>query len=88
MLPELLIPGIGIGLTVVVPGAVELAKGLGLPTKYAGAASIVSCAVVLGLVELREDPSYGAIAAWALFSLVYGLAAAGFYSQVKRAISQ
>jgi hypothetical protein len=83
MPPELLIPGIGIGLTVVVPGLVQLAKGLGLPTKFAGLAAILACAVVLGLVELREDPSYGAIAAWALLSLVYGLASAGLYSQAK-----
>jgi hypothetical protein len=81
MPPELLIAGVS--LTVIVPALVEGAKGLGLPTKYAGLASILACAIVLGLVELREDPSYGAIAAWLLLSIVYGLAAAGLYSQVR-----
>jgi phosphate/sulfate permease len=82
MPPELLISGVGI--TILVPAIVELAKRSGLPTQYAGLASIVAAGVVLGLVDLREDPSWGAIASWLLLSLVYGLAAAGFYSQVRK----
>jgi hypothetical protein len=82
MPPELLISGVGI--TILVPAVVELGKGLGLPTKFAGLASIVAAATVLGLVELRSNAQFGGVAAWLLLSLVYGLAAAGFYSQVRR----
>jgi hypothetical protein len=86
MPPELLI--IGVPLVVIVPALVQGAKALGLPTKYAGVASIVSCLVVVGLVELQKEPTTARLATWALLSLVYGLAAAGLYSQVKRVISQ
>jgi hypothetical protein len=79
MPPELLI--VGVPLIVVVPGAVELMKRSGMATHYAGAASILCCAVVVGLLELQDDPSWGGIATWALFSIVYGLAASGAYSQ-------
>ena len=40
MPPELLISGVGI--TVLVPALVELAKRSGLPTQYAGLASIAA----------------------------------------------
>jgi hypothetical protein len=63
MPPDLLISGVGI--TVLVPALVELAKRSGMPTRLAGLASIVA-------------------AGWLLLSLVYGLAAAGFYSQVRK----
>ena len=82
MPPDLLISGVGI--TILVPALVELAKRSGLPTRYAGLASIVAAGVVLGLVELRANAQVGGAATWLLMSLVYGLAAAGFYSQVKR----
>ena len=83
MPPELIVAGVGI--SVVVPALVQGAKELGLPTKYAGLASVIGAAAVLGLVELQRDVTYDGIAGWALLSLVYGLAAAGLYSQVKRA---
>jgi hypothetical protein len=82
MPPELLISGVGI--TILVPALVELAKRAGLPTHYAGLASIVAAGAVLGLVELRANAQFGGVAGWLLLSLVYGLAAAGFYSQVRR----
>ena len=82
MPPELLISGVGI--TILVPALVELAKHSGLPTRYAGLASIVAAAAVLGLVELRANAQFGGVAGWLLLSLVYGLAAAGFYSQVRK----
>jgi hypothetical protein len=82
MPPELLISGVGI--TVLVPALVELAKRSGLPTQYAGLASIVSAAAVLGLVQLQSDGRFGGAATWLLLSLVYGLAAAGFYSQLRK----
>ena len=52
MPPELLISGVGI--TVLVPALVELAKRSGLPTQYAGLASIVAAGLVLGLVQLQS----------------------------------
>lgn len=82
MPPELIVAGVGI--SVIVPAVVELLKGLGLPVRFAGVSAIAVSAVVLGLVELREDATYGGIAGWALLSLVYGLAAAGLYSQTKQ----
>jgi hypothetical protein len=80
--PELLISGIGI--TVLVPALVELAKRSGLPSRYAGLASILAAALVLGLVQLQANADVGGAASWLLLSLVYGLAAAGFYSQVRK----
>ena len=82
MPPELLISGVGI--TVLVPALVELAKRSGMPTHYAGLASIVAAGLVLGLVQLQENADVGGAATWALLSLVYGLAAAGFYSQLRK----
>jgi hypothetical protein len=82
MPPEIFIAGVGI--TVLVPGLVELAKRSGLPTRYAGLASIMAAGLVLGLVELQSNAQFGGVAGWLLLSLVYGLAAAGFYSQVRK----
>ena len=82
MPPELLVSGVGI--TILVPAIVELAKRSGLPTQYAGLASIGAAAIVLGLVELQSIAQFGGVAGWLLLSLVYGLAAAGFYSQVRK----
>ncbi len=79
---ELLISGVGI--TVLVPAIVELAKKSGLPTRYAGLASIGAAGLVLGLVELQSNAQFGGAAGWLLLSIVYGLAAAGFYSQVRK----
>jgi uncharacterized membrane protein YhfC len=86
MPPELLI--FGIPIVVLVPAAVQGAKHLGLSTKYAGVASVVICGVVLALLELQKEPTLARFATWALLTIVYGLAAAGFYSQVKRVVSQ
>jgi hypothetical protein len=44
----------------------------------------VAAGIVLGLVELRSNAQFGGAAGWLLLSLVYGLAAAGFYSQVRK----
>ena len=82
MPPERLISGVGI--TVLVPALVELAKRSGLPTQYAGLASILAAGLVLGLVQLQANADVGGAASWLLLSLVYGLAAAGFYSQVRK----
>ena len=76
----------GVGITILVPAVVELAKVMGLASRYAGLASIIAAAAVLGLVELRTHAQFGGVAGWLLLSLVYGLAAAGFYSQAKRVV--
>jgi hypothetical protein len=44
----------------------------------------VAAGLVLGLVELQSSPQFGGAAGWLLLSLVYGLSAAGFYSQVRK----
>ena len=74
---------VGVPLVVIVPALVELAKRLGLPTAYAGLASILSCALILGLKQLQADARFGDWATWLLTSIVYGLAASGLYSQVR-----
>ena len=56
----------------------------GLPKQYAGLASIAAAGLTLGLVELQANAQFGGVAGWLLLSLVYGLAAAGFYSQVRK----
>lgn len=82
MPPELLV--IGVPLVIVVPGLVELGKRAGMGSEWAGAASIGACAVVVGLIELQRDATYGAVATWALMSIIYGLAASGAYSQYRK----
>ena len=74
----------GIPLILVVPAMVNLLKSWGLPSVYAGAAAIACSAVVLGLVELQAHEQAGGVATWLLASLVYGLASAGLYSQVRK----
>jgi hypothetical protein len=82
MPPELLVSGVGI--TILVPALVELAKRSGLPTRYAGLASVLAAGLVLGLLQLQANADVGGAASWLLLSLVYGLAAAGLYSQVRK----
>ena len=74
---------VGVPLVVIVPALVELAKRLGLPTAYAGLASILGSALILGLVSLQADALLGGWATWLLTSIVYGLAASGLYSQAR-----
>jgi hypothetical protein len=74
---------VGVPLVVIVPALVELAKRLGLPTTWAGLASILGSALILGLVSLQADALLGGWATWLLTSVVYGLAASGLYSQVR-----
>jgi hypothetical protein len=81
MPPELLI--VGVPLVIIVPALVELAKRMGLPTAYAGLASILGSALILGLVGLQAHSQFGSWATWLLTSVVYGLAASGLYSQVR-----
>jgi uncharacterized membrane protein YedE/YeeE len=70
----------GVPLIVIVPACVEVAKRAGLPVRYAGLAAIAFAMALLALqdaVRLTDLPW----PTWAIGGVVYGLAAAGFYSQ-------
>ncbi len=74
----------GIPLIVVVPAIVQIAKANGLPARLAGPAAIVTATalVALGDIALAEstEPLGQRLAGWLIAGVVYGLAAAGFYS--------
>jgi hypothetical protein len=82
MPPEQLI--LGVPIVVVAPALVELMKRIGLPTAYAGLAAI---ATAVGLVALTQAAGatdwYGGVSGVLLAGIVYGLASAGLYSQVR-----
>lgn len=80
--PDVLI--LGVPLLVLAPALVELLKRLGLPTAWAGLASIGVSGLFLGLLGLQDHPIYGSWATLLLGAIVYGLAASGLYSQVSR----
>jgi hypothetical protein len=68
-----------------VPGIVELTKRMGLPTRFAGVAAIVTATVLTALRDLRVDGGGpGSLAQWLLGGLTLGLAAAGLYSQTRQ----
>jgi len=81
---DTLAPLTGVPLVVIVPALIEGAKRAGLPARWAGVAA-VGCAVVLlalgdlalvgGVLEVER------VARWFVGGVVYGLAAAGLYSQ-------
>jgi hypothetical protein len=73
----------GVPLMVVVPALVELAKRQGMPTRYAGLAAIAFATVLLALAGFALDPHLEPAdpARWLVGGIVYGLAAAGLYSQ-------
>ena len=78
---------VGVPLIAITPALVELAKHLGLPVRYAGLAAMGIALVLLVCGDLALDgvPAPGelvtAISRWVLGGIVYGLAAAGLYSQ-------
>lgn len=77
----------GVSLVVVTPALVEIAKGHGMPVRFAGVASIVIAFMLLVIAEIALDgvPASAergrAVARWIIGGIVYGLAAAGLYSQ-------
>lgn len=75
----------GVGITLVTPALVEVAKQVGLPVRFAGLAAMLLAMLLLGIggIALGEPIDAAAIARWVISGMVYGLAAAGFYSQVK-----
>lgn len=77
----------GVPVMIVTPALVEIAKGNGMPVRYAGIASIVIAFVLLVIAEVALNglPPAGdlvqAVARWIIAGVVYGMAAAGLYSQ-------
>ena len=78
---------VGVPLIVVIPALVELAKRMGLPVRYAGLAAMGMALVLLICGDLAltglppSDALVATVARWVLGGVVYGLAAAGLYSQ-------
>lgn len=75
----------GVPVIVVVPALVEAAKHAGLPVRFAGLAAIVIAIALVALGDLatESDLATGVVARWLLAGIVYGLAAAGLYSQAE-----
>ena len=79
----------GVPIVVLTPGLVEILKRGGLPARYAGAAAILSAALlaaladIAGIVPVPGADTAARVAVWILSGIVYGLAAAGLYSQGK-----
>ncbi|HLU35700.1 MAG TPA: hypothetical protein VKZ61_08000 [Thermomicrobiales bacterium] len=77
----------GVPVMVVTPALVEIAKANGLPARFAGVAAMVIAAVLLVVAEIALEgvPSMEAlpvsVARWIIGGVVYGMAAAGLYSQ-------
>jgi hypothetical protein len=68
----------------VVPGLVEVAKRAGLPARYAGLLAIGLATALVALRDLAlQGGTPGELARWLLSGVVYGLAAAGLYSQAR-----
>lgn len=79
----------GVPIVVLTPGLVEVLKRGGLPARYAGAAAVM-CATLLaaladvaGIAPVPVGDTASRVAFWLLAGIVYGLAAAGLYSQGK-----
>jgi len=79
-------PAAGVPLIVITPALVELAKRMGLPSRYAGLAAMLTATVLLACGDLAlggvpNDGLASAVARWLLGGVVHGLAAVGLYSQ-------
>ena len=83
---------LGAPIVALVPGLVELAKRAGLSPRYAGLAAIAGATALMALADVAGVAGFtsgaasGAVrvASWLLAGIVYGLAAAGLYSQTRR----
>ena len=70
----------GVPLVIIIPACVEVAKRAGLPVRFAGVMAMISGVVLLALRDLAMAGDAG-WAVWVIGGVVYGLAAAGLYSQ-------
>ena len=75
----------GVSILIVTPALVEVAKQNGLPVRLAGVAAIFFALglVILGDLANGGDISGANTARWIVSGIVYGLAAAGLYSQTR-----
>lgn len=75
----------GVSILAVTPALVEVAKQIGLPPRWAGIAAITIATVleIAGGIALGDTPTLPMLARWLVNGLVYGLAAAGLYSQTR-----
>lgn len=75
----------GVSILVLAPALVEVSKQIGLPVRWAGLAAIAIavCLVVLGDLAAGAEVNLEATSRWLIQGMVYGLAAAGLYSQTK-----
>lgn len=75
----------GVSTLILVPALVELAKQVGLPVRWAGPTAILFALGLVALGDLASGISLGpaTLARWLIGGVVYGLAAAGLYSQTK-----
>lgn len=76
----------GIPLIVMIPAIVQVAKHNGLPTRLAAPAAIIVASILIALGDVAlatiDVPVGQRLATWLVGGIVYGLAAAGFYSLV------
>ena len=70
----------GVPLLLIIPALVEVMKRAGLPARFAGLAAI-GCGVALFALRDLTLSGANAWATWLVGGIVYGLAAAGLYSQ-------
>lgn len=75
----------GVSILIVTPALVEVAKQLGLPVRLAGIAAILLALVLVMLGDVANGISFDTqtVARWVISGIVYGLAAAGLYSQTR-----
>lgn len=75
----------GVSILIVTPALVEVAKQLGLPVRLAGMTAILFAVVlvILGDVANGVEINSSTAARWIIAGIVYGLAAAGLYSQTR-----
>lgn len=78
----------GVPLVVILPALVELAKRLGMPVRWAGLIAILLAVLLLAAGDIALGHTGGdasrwvvRAATWILGGVIYGLAAAGLYSQ-------
>lgn len=79
----------GAPVVALVPGLVEIAKRAGIPTRFAGLTAIAIATLLVALADLTvaansSQPLPRLVAGWLLAGIVYGLAAAGLYSQAQQ----
>ncbi len=91
---------LGAPVAMLAPGLVELTKRAGLPARWAGLAAIGWATLLVALADLSgllggapglpgggPDEAWRRALGWLLMGIVYGLAAAGLYSQARIAVA-